>query len=212
MVTGAILAGGRSRRLGRDKAGTLLRGKPLALWVAAALAPVVQETLLISNYPLQHGKLEFPLVSDLIPGLGAMGGLLTALFYARTPRVVLAPCDTPFLQPDLLRRMLAAASRHKVEAVVCHSRKGLEPLPAVYQTRLFSRLATHLKSGDYRLRSFLAACRTVQLTPGDITGVDPEEHSFFNINTPEDLEQAERLAASLPALAPPEISFAVLTE
>ena len=75
----------------------------------------------------------------------------------------------------------------------------MEPLPAVFHTRLFSRLADHLKSGDYRLRIFLSRCRTRILTPDEVARVDPAGSSFVNINTPADLHVAAQLAAALPS-------------
>jgi len=198
MVTGVILAGGQSRRLGRDKASTSLAGRPLALWVAAALAPLVQDILLISNRPELHERLGLPLVTDLIPGLGALGGLLTGLFYAPRPLVVLTACDAPFLQPELVRLLITTASSRRTQAAVASTERGLEPLPAAFHSRLFPRLEDHLKSGDYRLRSFLSRCRTRVLTPEEVSRADPTGASFLNINTPADLRAAEKLAAALP--------------
>ena len=96
-ITGAILAGGYSRRLGQDKATLALRGKPLARWVAEALTPVAPQCWLITNHPQTHLILGLPLVTDLYPFQGPGGGLLTALFYARTPWVLVAATDNPFL-------------------------------------------------------------------------------------------------------------------
>lgn len=190
-VTGIILAGGRSRRLGQDKALVKLEGRPLALWVVAALESLVQECLLVSNYPVTHFDLGLPLVSDLIPSRGALGGILTGIFFASTPLVAAVPCDTPFVQPDLLRRMVARARQGKVEVVMCQSSRGLEPLPAIFHTRVFDRLQEHLAQGDFRVRSFLSQCRSLVLDAADLDG-RPE--SFFNINTPADLAQARQQA------------------
>ncbi|MBW1918188.1 MAG: molybdenum cofactor guanylyltransferase [Deltaproteobacteria bacterium] len=190
---GAILAGGESRRLGKDKATQRLAGRPLAQWVAAALAPLVQECWLISNHLQLHLGLDLPLVTDLIPGRGVLGGLLTALFYARPPLVLLAPCDTPFLQTDLLRYLVAQAQGKGVEAVVCQSNRGLEPLPAVFRGRLFSRLEAFLTQGDYRVREFLRHCRTRLVPAETVARFDPQEQSFLNLNTPAELRQAQRL-------------------
>lgn len=193
MVMGAILAGGLSRRLGQDKATLKLGGRPLVQWVADTLVPLVQECWLISNQPPGHLSLELPLVTDLVPGRGVLGGLLTALFYARQPLVLLAPCDTPFLQPALLKHLLNQARQKGVEAVICLSRRGLEPLPGVFHVRLYSRLEAYLKAGDYRVREFLRRTRTRILAPAEVTRFDPHEQSFININTSAELRQAQKL-------------------
>ena len=83
LITGAVLAGGRSRRLGRDKATFPLAGRPLAHWVTAAIGLLVDECWLISNQPLAHLKLGFPLLIDVLPGRGALGGLLSVMLIAK---------------------------------------------------------------------------------------------------------------------------------
>ncbi|MFP3867938.1 MAG: molybdenum cofactor guanylyltransferase [Desulfobacteraceae bacterium] len=189
----AILAGGQSRRLGQDKATQKLAGRPLAQWVAAALEPLIQGCWLVSNHPQLHLGLGMPLATDLIPGRGVLGGLLTALFYARSPLVLLAPCDTPFLQTDLLRYLVAQVQGKGVEAVVCQSSRGLEPLPAVFRGQLFSRLEAFLTQGDYRVREFLRHCRTRLVPPETVIRFDPQEQSFLNLNTPAELLQAQKM-------------------
>lgn len=194
LITGGVLAGGKSRRLGQDKARLPLQGLPLAQWVWGTLQPVVDECWLITNQPLEHLALGFPLLIDLVPGRGALGGLLSLMLVARGSHVLLAPCDTPFLQPDLLTAMWDRARRGSTDAVVCRSSRGLEPLPGIFHTRLFPRLETQIHQEDLRLRTLLGACRTVVLPPETVARHDPQELSFFNINTPADAGRAGVLA------------------
>ncbi len=188
-LTGAILAGGLSRRLGQDKAGLRLAGKPLALWVAAALAPVVSELWLITNHPLAHLGLGLPLVTDLKPFQGPAGGLVTALFYARTPWVLAAAVDNPFLAPPLLAALVNRVVKGARHAVVCRSPWGLEPFPGVYSVRLLPHLTEFLQS-DRRPTRFLEVCHPQVLSAEEVTALDPEGRSFLNLNTLEDLERA----------------------
>ena len=188
-ITGAILAGGFSRRLGRDKATIRLGGVPLARRVAAALAPVVADCWLVTNQPQVHLALGLPLVTDLRPGHGPLGGLETALFYARTPWVLAAAVDNPFVAPGLLAELAARAARTSRPAVVCRSPRGLEPFPGLYAVRLLSRLGEFLRQ-DRRPQRFLDACRALVLGPEEVSLLDPQGRSFFNLNTPEELEQA----------------------
>lgn len=185
-VTGVILAGGLSRRLGRDKATLRLKGKPLALWVAEALKPVVQELWLATNQPLEHAGLEIPLVTDLLPSQGPLGGLLTALFYSRTPWVLAASVDSPLVAPAVLTAILARASKTSRPAVVCHSARGLEAFPGLFHVRLQPRLEDYLKS-ERRLRPFVAACRPEVVPPEETGRLDPAGLSFLNCNTPAEL-------------------------
>ncbi len=189
-LTGAILAGGFSRRLGQDKATLLLGGKPLALRVHEALAPLVSICWLITNQPLDHLNFGLPLVTDLRPFQGPAGGLLTALFYARTTWVLAAAVDNPFLVPALLAELAARAHRTSRPAVICRSPGGLEPFPGVYSVRLLPILADFLQA-DRRPTRFLEVCRPQILSEKEVLTLDPQARSFFNLNTPQDLNRAE---------------------
>jgi molybdopterin-guanine dinucleotide biosynthesis protein A len=195
LITGAVLAGGRSRRLGRDKARLLLAGRPLARWVMAAVGPLAVECWLISNQPLEHLGLGFPLLIDVMPGRGALGGLLSVMLVARGSHVLLSACDTPFLQPALLEAMIAQARGGSIDAVVCRSSKGLEPLPGVFSCQLLRRLPALVQGEDLRLRTLLNSCRTRILSPEEVVRHDPAELSFFNINTSADSARAENMVA-----------------
>jgi molybdopterin-guanine dinucleotide biosynthesis protein A len=200
--TGAILAGGFSRRLGRDKVTLPLGGQPLPLRVHQALAPRVGTCWLITNQPLAHLALGLPLLTDLRPFLGPAGGLLTALFWARTPWVVAAAVDNPFLAPALLDELTSRASRTSRPAVVCRSPRGLEPFPGVYAVRLLPALQDFL-TADRRPTRFLETCRPLILPEDEALALDPEGQSFFNLNTPQDLKRAEAWLAGTRALRDP---------
>jgi molybdopterin-guanine dinucleotide biosynthesis protein A len=189
-LTGAILAGGFSQRLGQDKAMLCLGGKPLALRVAAALAPLTTIRWLVTNHPLVHMALGLPLVTDLFPFLGPAGGLATALFYARTPWVLAAAVDNPFLAPSLLAELAARAGRTSRAAVICRSPGGLEPFPGLYAVRLLPALRNFLQA-DRRPARFLDLCHPQILSESEVHALDPEFRSFFNLNTPQDLARAE---------------------
>jgi molybdopterin-guanine dinucleotide biosynthesis protein A len=194
-ITGAILAGGRSRRLGRDKVSLPLGGKPLALWAAAALAPFVSECWLVTNQPLAHLALGLPLITDLRPWQGPLGGLKTALFYARTPLVLAVAADTPFLAPSLLADLTARAARGVKTALVCRTSRGLQPFPGVYAVRLLDRLTAFLNEDGRQVRHFLEQCRAQAISPEEVARLDPQGRSFLNLNTPEDFEAAASMAS-----------------
>ncbi len=190
LITGAILAGGLSRRQGRDKAALPLGGKPLALRVAEALAPLVTVSWLITNQPLAHLRFGLPLVTDLRPFQGPAGGLLTALFFAPTPWVLAVAVDNPFPAPALLAELAAWTGRTSRPAVACRSPRGLEPFPALYATRLLPKLQEFLLV-DSRPTRFLEGCRPQILSEAEVLALDPECRSFFNLNTPGDLDRAQ---------------------
>jgi molybdopterin-guanine dinucleotide biosynthesis protein A len=188
-ITGAILAGGASRRLGRDKALTPLAGKALALRVADALAPLVSSCWLITNQPLAHAALGLPLVTDLWPFQGPVGGLITALFQARTPWILAAAVDNPFPAPELLAKLAFLSAETSRPAVVCRSPRGLEPFPGLYAVRLLPRLTDFLRQ-DRRPTRFLEVCRPLVLSEEEVGRLDPEGSSFFNLNTAAEVARA----------------------
>jgi molybdopterin-guanine dinucleotide biosynthesis protein A len=171
-----------------------LRGKPLALWVAEALAPAVAETWLITNRPQAHVVLNLPMVTDLTPFQGPVGGLATALFYARTPWVLLASADAPFLSTDLALALAGAAGRISRPALVCRSERGLEPLPGLYAVRLLTRVQDFLKQ-ERSFMAFLERLRPTVWGPEVWKNFDPEGASFQNLNHPQDLARLAAWAA-----------------
>ncbi len=193
LLTGAILAGGRSRRLGQDKTALILAGKPLVFRVADLLTPLVSELWLVTNHPEAHLPFGLPLITDLRPFLGPLGGLLTALFYARTPWVLAAAVDNPFLSPPLLAALAGRAAKTPRPAVVCRSSRGLEPFPGLYSVRLLDRLVEYLQTERHVTR--FAERLNPEVLPSDLVErFDPQGRSFFNLNTPEDLERAQAWA------------------
>lgn len=201
-ITGAILAGGMSRRLGRDKVCLPLGGKPLAWWAAEALRPWVSECWLVTNQPLAHMSLGLPLITDLKPGQGPLGGLETALFHARTPLVLAVAADTPFLAAPLLAALVDQAAAGVKTALVCRTDRGLQPFPGIFAVNLLARLTSFLQGDDRQVRHFLEQCRVPALAPEEVARLDPRGRSFLNLNTPEDFEAAARLASVTPELSP----------
>lgn len=202
LLTGAILAGGLSRRLGQDKTALRLAGKPLALWVAEALAPVVTKSWLITNQPVAHVVFGLPLATDLQPFLGPAGGILTALGLSRTPWVLVAAVDNPFLAPALLGELAVRARRLSRPAVICRSARGLEPFPGIYATRLMPQLQEFLLA-HRRILHFLEIHRPQIITETEVAALDPEGQSFFNLNTPADQARAEACLAGQTSLSEP---------
>lgn len=196
-ITGAILAGGLSRRFGRDKAAVKLNGVPLVLRVARLLAAQVSEIWLITNQPVRHAVFGLPLAIDLVPHQGPAGGLVTALFYSPGPWVLAAAVDNPFVSPTLLADLARRADGTSRAAVVCCSPGGLEPFPGLYAKRLLPRLVKFLQSENHPKR-FLEICRPQVISEKEVRNLDPEFSSFINLNTPRDLELS---TAAAPAVA-----------
>jgi len=191
MVSGAILAGGRSRRFGQDKAFALLGGRPLIAHVCGALRIVCSEVFVVADGPERFEGLGVAVVSDLVKGAGSLGGLYTALIHGRHDMCFVVGCDMPFLCPGLLERMSRLAAG--TDAVVPVVRGDLQPLHALYTRRCLPRIERRILEGDFRITGVFSKRSTLRLEEKDWKDLDPAGASFFRVNTPEALERARQI-------------------
>lgn len=191
-LTLAISAGGQSTRMGQDKALLPLGGQPIIERIVAQLQPLASETLIVTNHPADYAYLQLPLFTDVWPGKGALGGLYTALHYATQPYVLCVACDMPFAVRPLLEHLIGL--RTEADVVLPQVAGEAEPFRAVY-ARAVCLTAIHaaLTAGKMRMISFLPAVRVRYVPEAEWARFDPRQRSFFNVNTPADLAQAEQL-------------------
>lgn len=204
MLSVAIQAGGKSERMGRDKARVLLAGRPLITHVLERVAPLGDEVLVTTNAPEDYAFLGVRLAADERPGAGALAGLQTALRAARHEVVLVLACDLPFVCVPLLEHMLRLAPQ--ADAIVPRWRGEFEPLHAVYRRNCLPAIDLALAEGRQRMISFHSAIQLTVVDEDQVAAYDPQGLTFFNINTPDDLLAAERILArgAHPARAPAE--------
>ncbi len=200
MVTVAIQAGGQSRRMGRDKGLVSLAGRPLIRHVIERVADLGDEVLITTNQPAAYDFLGLPMASDPVPGAGSLPGLHTALQAARAEIVVVLACDMPFVSRPLLEHMLTLTSQ--ADIVIPLRDAGYEPLHAVYLKKCLPAIESALAAGDKRMISFFPQMRVRAVGTDELARIDPTGLSFFNVNTPEDLERAEQLYRSMHGTEP----------
>jgi molybdopterin-guanine dinucleotide biosynthesis protein A len=195
VLTLAIQAGGESRRMGSDKALLPFLGEPLILRVLNRLADISDEILVTSNQPESYRFLGLTPIADVVPGIGALGGLYTALSAAGHPYVAVVACDMPFASPELFLHELLLLRESGADAVVPRWEGGTEPFHAVYRAETclpFVQLV--VESGKRRADAWFNQVNIRYMNPGEIHPYDPDNLAFLNINTPEELEDAEELA------------------
>ncbi len=198
MLTVAIQAGGQSRRMGQDKALLPFLGKPLITRIWERLKPIADEIIVTTNCPKAYQFLGLPLFPDLIPGRGALGGLLTALTSASQPLVIVVACDMPFISSALLLAERDLLLQTQADAVVPHLGVGSEPFHAVYRrAACLPAIQSAIESDKWRADAWFSQAKIVLMREEQIRQVDPQYLSFSNVNTPEELQQAERLAQML---------------
>ncbi len=196
MLSVVIQAGGRSSRMGEDKGLVPLAGRPMIEHVLTRVAGLGDETLITTNDPDSYDFLALPLVSDPEPGAGALPGLRTALKAAQGDTVLVLACDMPFVNRLLLEHMLEQSSN--ADVVVPRWNDNYQTLHAVYnRKRALKAVEQALADGERRMISFYPQLRVHVVEPEQIRQHDPQGRSFFNVNTPEELLEAERLLAEL---------------
>ena len=190
-VSAAILAGGRARRLGGvDKASLTVGRARIIDRQLAALAAVADDIRIVGHDPQRYAGLGLRVIPDAIPDAGPLGGLYTALLDAAHDRVLVIACDLPFVSAALLARLIEESRMAAdADAVVPRSRRGLEPLCALYRTRCAPAIRDRIERGALQAAGVVDAVRARILEPDALAPYD-EGALFENVNTPHDHERA----------------------
>jgi molybdopterin-guanine dinucleotide biosynthesis protein A len=192
-LTIAILAGGHSSRMGTDKSFVRVLGRPLIEDILEQVAGLGSETLIVTNRPGDYAYLGVPLFGDVLPEKGALGGIYSALHAATRRHVLCIACDMPFVVRPLLDYLISLIPEG--DAIVPRLAGEAEPFRAIYARDCLGPIRAALDAGRMRVISFFPDVRVRYVEEAEIDRYDPRHLSFFNVNTPDDLEQARRLAA-----------------
>ena len=176
---GFVLAGGRSSRMGRDKALLELDGAALVARAARCVAEAAGTVAVVGD-PRRYGQFGWPVVADLRPGDGPLAGIEAALDspYAAEWNLIVA-CDMPHLDRALLARLLAEARLHNPDCVVTRTARGVEPLCAVYRRSFLNVARQELDAGQRKVRDAFAGLQVIHLWIDD-------EGAVTNVNTPDE--------------------------
>jgi len=191
-ILGVVLAGGRSRRFGTSKVLTEVGGSPLAGWAIASLKEAGLSVGVISSEDGLESALGVPVRPDLEPDKGPLGGLLTALAWAREKKkigVFLLGCDMPFVTAGLIEVLLSNINGST--AVVPVGRIGPEPLCSFYHLSCRQTVRELLDSQDRSMHGLLKIIKTKEVLVASEWGIKERDHLFFNVNTREEAAEAE---------------------
>jgi molybdopterin-guanine dinucleotide biosynthesis protein A len=188
-ISGAILAGGRARRMGgADKGALEIGGRRIIDRQLAELAAIAADVLIVANDTAGRQQYGARIVADRIAGVGPLGGLYTALLEARHETVLVIACDMPFVTRGLLARLAAELSPED-DAVMPRSARGLEPLCAAYRRRCAEVARAHIERGDLELARLGRDIRVRELG-SEVLAPYGGDHAFENVNTPHDYARA----------------------
>ncbi|MCH8012595.1 MAG: NTP transferase domain-containing protein [Candidatus Marinimicrobia bacterium] len=186
-ISGAILAGGKSSRIGTDKALLKLDGQTLIERAITTLRPYTGDPIIIANAPDKYNFLNLSVYPDIIADTGPLGGILTALEKSNTTHCMVLACDLPFVSGELIKILWNQGLVHDVTVV--DAGFGVEPLCAVYSKRCLSPIRKQLDLGQYRVTNFYHYVDVKVIYLEQLNKIFTPE-ILLNINTPEDLENA----------------------
>ena len=218
-VTGVILAGGKSRRMGENKALMRLGDDSLIGHVIRCLHDVTDELLLITNSPTEYAHLGVPMHGDILPDAGALGGIYTGLIHASHDAILCVACDSPFLNPNLLTYLVSVLGEYDAVMPETYSSRQtpfcrnkdigntnrsygdntqitLQTLCAAYSKRCLPIIELMLRESELRVHALQERAHIKRVSPEVWREFDPEGMSFFNINTPEDFKRADSYVRS----------------
>ncbi|MBI5027101.1 MAG: molybdenum cofactor guanylyltransferase [Nitrospirae bacterium] len=185
--TGVILAGGENKRMPLLKAFIEINGEKIIERNLKIMKNLFREIFIITNTPELYVYLGVPMLGDIYPLKGPMAGIFTSLINSRNPWVFISACDMPFINKELILYMTSKTGN--CDAVVPEFRKNIEPLFALYSKRLADDMEKAILNNKTGLQDFLRQKRVKYITKGEIKSFDPDERSFINLNTPEDIQR-----------------------
>lgn len=186
-VSVAILAGGQSRRMGTDKSFVPVGGQAMIERVLAQITTLSLPMFIVANQQERYAAFNLPVVADVIPGKGSLGGIYSALYHSSTPYTLCVACDMPFLQPALLQHLIDL--RTDYDAVVPEMNRRLQPLHAIYSTRCLQPLRFLIDQNLLAIYGLYQHINTRVVSQSTLTRFDADLRSFTNVNTPDDLER-----------------------
>jgi molybdopterin-guanine dinucleotide biosynthesis protein A len=193
-VTGVIQAGGKSTRMGgAPKALMELGGRRIIERVVGVVRAVVDDVLVVTNTPELYAFLGLPMVADVFPDHGSLGGLYSGLRAAPGDAAFTVACDMPFLREDVARLVVARAP--EADVVIPRVGDQLETLHAVYGKRCLGPMEDRLRAGRLKIVGFFEAVRVLEIPEPEVARHADPAVVFMNVNTPDELERARSLVA-----------------
>jgi molybdopterin-guanine dinucleotide biosynthesis protein A len=191
-LTGIILSGGKSIRMGENKAFIEIEGVPIIHRIHTLFKNLFQEIVIVTNQQDLFLDLESKIYSDLIPERGVLGGLYTGLFFSSFPYSFCVACDMPFLKTTVIEYLIKNIEDYDV--IVPKTSDGLQPLHAVYSKNCLGPIKEILDQGKYKIIDLYPMVK-VKIMEEGLKYLDPMGESFININTPEELYHIKKRKA-----------------
>lgn len=186
-ITGFILAGGASTRMGSNKALLEVGGYPIISTIYRTLSSLFHEVVVVTNSPLDYDFLPCCKVPDIYPGYGSIAGLHSALIHSNTAYSFVTACDLPFIDPVVIR-YLCDVCTDEYDAAVPSSIGGVEPLCAVYSSLCKDVFENAIQQGERKILDVMGRINIRKVTYNEVQRIGGQANSFLNVNTPEEYE------------------------
>lgn len=183
-ITGIILAGGKSSRMGQDKAFLLFSGRPLIEISIEKMSALFEEVVIVTNEPALYEKYRIKTCFDIFKDKGPLGGIHTGLSFSNNFYNFVIACDMPFLREDLIRYMID--QKNGFDVVVARQNGRYHPLCAVYSKGCIKPIEGQIQKDELRIIDSFKSVKVRIIDEEEVARFDPEGDSFLNVNTPED--------------------------
>ncbi len=185
-ISGIILSGGKSLRMGQNKAFIQIKGQPIIHRIHSLFKKLFKEIVIVTNQKELFSDLNAKVYEDLIPNRGALIGLYTGLFFSSYPYSFCVACDMPFLNEKVVRYLINQIKDEDV--ILPKTNDGFQPLHAIYSKNCQGAIKKILEEGKNKILDFYPFVKVKIIEEDQFKNLDPELKSFININTPEELE------------------------
>ncbi len=195
-LSGIILAGGMSRRLGRNKAIENIANKPLLSIVCDAIKPFVNELIIVVNNKQRQKELSFlkntKFTIDKYNNSGSLGGIYTGLLKAKNEKAIIVACDMPFISPSIISLMISKI-KSSIDIIIPETEGFKHSTHAIYSKSCIKIIKKNLDDNNLKISNIFNMCKTKIISEKEIYDTEPNTASFFNINTEVDLTTAKSL-------------------
>jgi molybdopterin-guanine dinucleotide biosynthesis protein A len=183
--TGIILSGGKSTRMGENKAFIEIEGIPIIHRIHTLFEKLFKEIIIVTDQKGRFSNINAKVYSDLFPNKGVLGGIYTGLFFSNFQYAFCVACDMPFLKESVIKFLMKEIEGYEV--VVPKTKDGLQPLHAIYSKNCLEPIKKIIEQDKYKVIDLYPMVRVKIVKENEFSYLDPTNESFINVNTPEEL-------------------------
>ncbi|MQG07301.1 MAG: molybdenum cofactor guanylyltransferase [SAR202 cluster bacterium] len=195
-LSGIILAGGLSRRLGRNKALENIENKPLLSIVYDSIKPFADELIIVVNNKQRQEELSFlknvKFAIDEYNNSGSLGGIYTGLLKANNEKSIVVACDMPFISPSIISLMISKI-KSSIDIIIPETEGFKHSTHAIYSKSCIKVIKKNLDVNNLKISNIFNMCKTEIISENEIYATEPYTKSFFNINNEKDLTKAKNI-------------------